>query len=71
MFSLKLEKWSFHVVDLPRTGKKCTEIIKVIGQIQDEMQHPSFSFAKGFIEMSDGQFIQSATANSMFCYDVY
>ena len=27
-FSLKLEKWSFHVADLPRTGKKCTEIIK-------------------------------------------
>ena len=26
-FSLKLEKWSFHVADLPRTGKKCTEII--------------------------------------------
>mgnify|MGYP000429939719 CR=1 FL=1 len=27
-FSLKLEKWSFHVADLPRTGKKCTESIK-------------------------------------------
>ena len=27
-FSLKLEKWPFHVADLPRTGKKCTEIIK-------------------------------------------
>ena len=27
-FSLKLEKWSFHVADLPRTGKKCTDIIK-------------------------------------------
>ena len=27
-FSVKLEKWSFHVADLPRTGKKCTEIIK-------------------------------------------
>ena len=26
-FSLKLEKWPFHVADLPRTGKKCTEII--------------------------------------------
>ena len=26
-FSLKLEKWSFHVADLSRTGKKCTEII--------------------------------------------
>ena len=25
-FSVKLEKWSFHVADLPRTGKKCTEI---------------------------------------------
>ena len=25
-FSAKLEKWSFHVADLPRTGKKCTEI---------------------------------------------
>ena len=28
MLSLKLEKWSFHVADLPRAGKKCTEIIK-------------------------------------------
>ena len=27
-FSLKLEKWSFHVADFSRTGKKCTEIIK-------------------------------------------
>ena len=27
-FSLKLEKWSFHVADLPGMGKKCTEIIK-------------------------------------------
>ena len=27
-FSLKLEKWSFHVADLSRTGKKCTEIVK-------------------------------------------
>ena len=27
-FSLKIEKWSIHVADLSRTGKKCTEIIK-------------------------------------------
>ena len=27
-FSLKLEKWSSHVADLSRPGKKCTEIIK-------------------------------------------
>ena len=27
-FSVKLEKWSFHVAALPRTGKKCTKIIK-------------------------------------------
>ena len=27
-FSVKLEKWSFHVADLPRTGRKCTEIKK-------------------------------------------
>ena len=27
-FPLKLEKWSFHVADLPRTGKKCTEMKK-------------------------------------------
>ena len=27
-FSVKLEKWSFHVADLTRTGKKCTEIVK-------------------------------------------
>ena len=26
-FSVKLEKWLFHVADLPRTGKKRTEII--------------------------------------------
>ena len=25
-FSAKLEKWSFHVADLLRTGKKCTEL---------------------------------------------
>ena len=29
-FSVKLEKWSFHVADLPRTGKKCTEIKKAL-----------------------------------------
>ena len=27
-FALKLEKWSFHDADLPRTGKKFTVIIK-------------------------------------------
>ena len=27
-FSVKLEEWSFHVADLPRTGKKCREIKK-------------------------------------------
>ena len=27
-FSVKLEKWSFNVADLPRTGKKCTEMKK-------------------------------------------
>ena len=27
-FSVKLEKWSFHVSDLPKTGKKCAEIKK-------------------------------------------
>ena len=27
MFSLKLQERSFHVADLPRTGKKYTEII--------------------------------------------
>ena len=26
-FSLKLEKWSFNIADLSRTGKKCTETI--------------------------------------------
>ena len=26
-FSVTLEKWSFHVADLPRTGKKFTEIV--------------------------------------------
>ena len=27
-FSVKLEKWSLHVTNLPRTGKKCTEVKK-------------------------------------------
>ena len=27
-FSVKLEKWSFHIADLPRTGKKYTEMKK-------------------------------------------
>ena len=27
-FYVKLEKWSFHVVDLPRTKKTCTKIKK-------------------------------------------
>ena len=27
-FSLLREKWSFHVANFRRTGKKCTEIIK-------------------------------------------
>ena len=27
-FSVKLEKWSFRVADLPRKGKKCTETKK-------------------------------------------
>ena len=27
-FSVKLDKCSFHVADLPRTGKKCTEMKK-------------------------------------------
>ena len=27
-FSVKLEKWSFHVADLPRIGKKCTKLKK-------------------------------------------
>ena len=27
-FSVKLEKWSFHVADLPRTRKKCMELKK-------------------------------------------
>ena len=35
-FSLKLEKWSFHVADFSRTGKKCTEIIKTPTQYTDK-----------------------------------
>ena len=27
-FTVKLEKWSFHVANLPTTGKKCREIKK-------------------------------------------
>ena len=27
-FTVKLDKWSFHVADLPRTGKKRAEIKK-------------------------------------------
>ena len=41
-FSLKLEKWSFHVADLPRTGKKCTEIIKT----REERAKALFLFIK-------------------------
>ena len=33
-FSGKLEKWSFHVADLPRTGEKCTEIKKHVKGVQ-------------------------------------
>ena len=33
-FSVNLEKWSFHVADLPRTGKKCTEIKKHVKGVQ-------------------------------------
>ena len=25
-FSVKLENWSFHVADLPKTSKKCTKM---------------------------------------------
>ena len=27
-FSVKLEEWSFHLADLPRTAKKCAEVKK-------------------------------------------
>ena len=33
-FSIKLEKWSFHVADLSRTGKKCTYIKKQVKGVQ-------------------------------------
>ena len=38
-FSIKLEKWSFHVTDLSRTGKKCTEIIKDSVSIDNEYNY--------------------------------
>ena len=41
-FSVKLEKWSFHVADLPRTGKKCTEIKKA----REGRAKPLFCFIK-------------------------
>ena len=34
-FSVKLEKWSFHVADLPRTWKKCTELRKHVKGVQN------------------------------------
>ena len=33
-FSVRLEKWSFHVADLLRTGKKCAEITKAAKGMQ-------------------------------------
>ena len=30
-FPVKIEKWSFHVADLPRTGNKCAEMKKARG----------------------------------------
>ena len=33
-FSLKLEVWSLCVADLPRTGKKCTEIKRYVKGVQ-------------------------------------
>ena len=41
-FSVKLEKWSFNVTDLPRTGKKCTEMKKA----RDERAKLLFLFVK-------------------------
>ena len=41
-FSVKLEKWSFHVADLPRTGKKCTQMKKA----RDGRAKPLFCFIK-------------------------
>ena len=38
-FSTKLEKWSFHVADFPRRGKKCTERKRHVKGVQ------SFCFA--------------------------
>ena len=34
-FYVKLEKWSFHVADLPRTWKKCTELKKHVKGVQN------------------------------------
>ena len=36
-FSVKLEKWSFHVADFPRTGKKCTEIKRKVREERAEL----------------------------------
>ena len=41
-FSEKLEKWSIHVTDLPRTGKKCTEMKKA----NEGLAKPLFCFIK-------------------------
>ena len=44
-FSVILEKWSFHVADLLRTGRKCTEIKKHVKGVQ--------SFCFGLLNMQN------------------
>ena len=45
-FSVKLEKGSFHVADLHRTGKECTEIKKKAREMRAKLLFLFIKYAK-------------------------
>ena len=45
-FSVKVQKWSFHVAGLPRTGKKCTETKKARAKWRAELLFWFIKYAK-------------------------
>ena len=56
-FSVKLEKWLFHVADLPRTGKKCTDIKKA-GEWRAELLFLCIKYAN-FVVLSQPSLFRS------------
>ena len=50
-FSVKLEKWSFHVADLPRAGMKCTEMRKA-REGRAKLLFLFIKYAKKFVALS-------------------